>query len=215
MRRKDAEYKALLMQINPHFLYNTLEAIGSLSAQKRSGEVIDVTEWLGQMLRYSLRVDSDLVKLGEEMQYIRYYVSIMKIRFGERLTIEIQDRPELEKAEIVKFILQPLVENAIKFSLENPDGAHVAVRTSRYENTLIVEVSDNGSGMSPDLIDELQREMSQGDMTDVLGAQGRRVGLRNVLARCCLHYGKRFVVRMESAPDQGTRIRFELPLKEE
>jgi two-component system sensor histidine kinase YesM len=167
------------------------------------------------MLRYSLRVDSDLVKLREEMQYIRYYASIMKIRFGKRLRIDIQDCSELGGAEIVKFILQPIVENAIKFGLENPEGARVAVLTRQEGNTLVIEVSDNGMGMSPDLIDELQREMSQGEMTDVLGAQGRRVGLRNVLARCCLHYGKRFAVRMESARDRGTLIQFVLPLKEE
>ncbi|MCD9023762.1 sensor histidine kinase [Cohnella silvisoli] len=215
MRRKDAEYKALLMQINPHFLYNTLEAIGSLSAQSRNEEVIDVTEWLGQMLRYSLRVDSDLVKLREEMQYIRYYVAIMKIRFGERLTIEIHDTPEYGDVSIVKFILQPLVENAIKFSLENPAGANVVLTTRKVNDALEITITDNGTGMSSDLIEELQREMSQGDMADVLGAQGRRIGLRNVLARCCLHYGTRFVVRMESAPGKGTRIIFQLPMKEE
>jgi two-component system sensor histidine kinase YesM len=215
MRRKDAEYKALLMQINPHFLYNTLEAIGSLSAQHRSNEVVDVTEWLGQMLRYSLHVDSDLAKLREEMQYIRYYVSIMKIRYGERLTIDIHDAPELGDASIVKFILQPLVENAIKFSLENPNGAHVVLCTRKVSEKLEIEISDNGMGISSELIEELQREMSQGDMSDVISVQGRRIGLRNVLARCCLHYGARFDVLIESAKDEGTRITFRFPMKEE
>ncbi|QJD87129.1 sensor histidine kinase [Cohnella herbarum] len=214
MRRKDAEYKALLMQINPHFLYNTLEAIGSLSVQQRSEEVIDVTEWLGQMLRYSLRVDSDLVKLREEMQYIRYYVSIMKIRFGDRFSIDIQDSPELGDVPIVKFILQPLVENAIKFSQENPSGAHVELSTRRVNDTLEIRVSDNGTGMSTELIEELREEMSRDQITDVLSAHGRRIGLRNVLARCCLHYGPSFSFRIDSAPNAGTHIIFRLPLKE-
>jgi len=215
MRRKDAEYKALLMQINPHFLYNTLEAIGSLSAQKRSEEVIDVTEWLGQMLRYSLRADSDVVKLRDEMQYIRDYVSIMKVRFGDRILVEIGDCPELGNTSIVKFILQPLVENAIKFSQENPDGAFVKVETRRDGDSLEIEVSDNGTGMPEDLIAELREEMARGRMTDVLSARGRRIGLRNVLARCYLHYGEGFSARIESSPRAGTRIVLRLPAKEE
>jgi len=215
MRRKDAEYKALLMQINPHFLYNTLEAIGSLSAQKRSDEAIDVTEWLGQMLRYSLRSDSDLAKLREEMQYIRYYVSIMKIRFGDRIRVDIRHDPELGDTAIVKFILQPLVENAIKFSQENPEGVHVTVAARRAGNALELEVSDNGAGMSDELIEELRQEIARGQMTDVLSAQGRRIGLRNALARCSLHYGESFSVRIESAPGEGTRIALKLPMKEE
>jgi two-component system sensor histidine kinase YesM len=215
MRRKDAEYKALLMQINPHFLYNTLEAIGSLSAQKRSDEVIDVTEWLGQMLRYSLRADSDLVKLRDEMQYIRDYVSIMKIRFGDRIRVDIQDSPESGNALIVKFILQPLVENAIKFSQENAAGAHVAIAARSAGDALEIEVSDNGIGMSKELIAELREEIARGKMTDVLSASGRRIGLRNVLARCYLHYGRSFSVTIESAPQKGTRIVLSLPTKED
>ena len=89
-----------------------------MSAQRRSDEVVDITEWLGQMLRYSLQVDSDLVKLREEMQYIRYYVSIMKIRYGDRLTIDIHDAQELGDVSIVKFIMQPLVENAVRHGVE-------------------------------------------------------------------------------------------------
>jgi len=215
MRRKDAEYKALLMQINPHFLYNTLEAIGSLSAQKRSEEVIDVTEWLGQMLRYSLRSDSDLAKLREEMQYIRYYVSIMKIRFGDRIRVDVEESPELGNAPIVKFILQPLVENAIKFSQENPDGARVTIAVRRAGDALEIEVADNGSGMPEELVAELREELARGRMTDVLSARGRRIGLRNVLARCSLHYGDRFSVRIDSAPGEGARIALKLPMKEE
>ncbi|MFD0671399.1 sensor histidine kinase [Cohnella sp. GCM10027633] len=215
MRRKDAEYKALLMQINPHFLYNTLEAIGSLSAQKRSDEVVDVTERLGQMLRYSLRADSDLTKLREEIQYIRDYVSIMKVRFGERLRVEIREGPELGNAEVIKFILQPLVENAIKFGLENPAGAIVTLETRKAGDRLEIEIADNGPGMPLATIEELKREMSRSEMTDVLGAQGRRIGLRNVLARCFLHYGESFSILLESAPDEGTCIKIRLPLKEE
>ncbi|MBB6637453.1 cache domain-containing sensor histidine kinase [Cohnella thailandensis] len=215
MRRKDAEYKALLMQINPHFLYNTLEAIGSLSAQKRSDEVIDVTERLGQMLRYSLRVNSDLAKLSEELQYIRYYIDIMSVRFGDRLRVEIEEDEGIRDVTIVKFILQPLVENAIKFGLENPDGALVRVSARRSEEGRIgIEVSDNGPGMPRDRIEELYRELKEGRMTEVLGAGDTRIGLRNAVARCSLYYGPGFELSIESRPGEGTRLVFGLPVKE-
>jgi len=211
MRRKDAEYKALLMQINPHFLYNTLEVIGSLSLQDRKEDVLDVTESLGQMLRYSLKTDSDLTTVGEEMQYIRHYVTILRIRFGERLRLTVDEDPEIARLSIVRFILQPLVENAVKFSLDNGGPAHVRVWAMRSGPSLEIGVRDNGVGMPAELIEELKREWTQGEMTEVLKTGGRRIGLRNVMARCYLYYGARMDVTIESAPGDGTAIVFKLP----
>jgi len=215
MRRKDAEYKALLMQINPHFLYNTLEAIGSLSVQGRSDEVVEVTESLGQMLRFSLRTDTDLVRLNEEMRYIKHYVSILRIRFGKRLDISISAEPELGNTSIVKFIFQPLVENAVKFSLENASTAIVRVSVRSEGRHLKIKITDNGTGMPQELIDEIYRQISQGEMSDVLGASGRRIGLRNVLARCYLFYGNELKVTIESSPEQGTAMTLSIPRNED
>ena len=211
MRRKDAEYKALLMQINPHFLYNTLEGIGSLAVQGRTDEVVDITEALGSMLRYSLKTDRELVKLSEEMQYIRHYVAILRVRFGDRLEIGIREDPSIGSASIVRFILQPLVENAVKFSLENGDVAKVEISTARRDGRLEISVKDNGIGMKPELIDELYRLVSRGETEDVLTTRGRRIGLRNVLARCSLYYGDRFELDLRSEPGRGTSITLRLP----
>ncbi|MBJ6362479.1 sensor histidine kinase [Paenibacillus sp. GCM10012307] len=211
MRRKDAEYKALLMQINPHFLYNTLETIGSLSAQGRTEHVVEVTESLGQMLRFSLRTDTDVVQLKEELRYIRHYASILKIRFGQRLDMEIRVEPGLEQASIVKFIFQPLVENAVKFSLENAMTAVVHVSVRGDQEHLYIGVQDNGVGMPPETIDEIYRQLTHGDMSTVLGASGRRIGLRNVIARCYLFYGDRLKVTIDSSPGQGTAITLRIP----
>lgn len=215
MRRRDAEYKALLMQINPHFLYNTLEAIGSLAVQERTDDVIDVTESLGQMLRYSLRTDTDMVLLKEEMNYIQHYIAILRIRFGNRLDIAVTAEPELAKMSIVKFIFQPLVENAVKFSQENKAVAVVRVNVRKRGSMMEIEVSDNGTGMPQDVIEELYRQVPKGELTDVLGASGRRIGLRNVLARCYLTYGDRFKVSIEAAPGQGTTIQLLIPGSED
>lgn len=215
LRRQDAEYKALLMQINPHFLYNTLEAIGSLSAQERSDDVIDVTEWLGQMMRYSLRADSDLVALKEELRYIRHYVSIMSVRFGDRLRVSIEEEEGLGEQQIVKFILQPLVENAIKFGAESGGEAVVTVRAGRRGRRLAIEVADNGPGIPPDVAEELARGMARSDLADVLSAGGSSIGLRNVLARCGLYYGKAFDAEIGRSPGGGASIKLLIPAKEE
>ncbi|MFC3801863.1 sensor histidine kinase [Cohnella sp. GCM10012308] len=215
LRRQDAEYKALLMQINPHFLYNTLEAIGSLSAQERSDEVIDVTEWLGQMLRYSLRADSDLVALKEELRYIRHYVSIMSVRFGDRLRVSIEEEEGLGDQQIVKFILQPLVENAIKFGAESGGEAVVSIRAGRRGRRLEIEVADNGPGISPEMAEELARGIARSDLADVLSAGGSSIGLRNVLARCGLYYGKAFDAEIGRSPGGGASIKLLIPAKEE
>lgn len=215
LRRQDAEYKALLMQINPHFLYNTLEAIGSLSAQERSDEVIDVTEWLGQMLRYSLRADSDLVALKEELRYIRHYVSIMSVRFGDRLRVSIEEEEGLGEQQIVKFILQPLVENAIKFGAESGGEAVVTVRAGRRGRRLEIEVADNGPGISPEMAEELARGIARSDLADVLSAGGSSIGLRNVLARCGLYYGRAFDAEIGRSAHNGASIKLLIPAKEE
>lgn len=215
MRRKDAEYKALLMQINPHFLYNTLEAIGSLSVQGKTDEVIDVTESLGQMLRFSLKTDNDLVRLKEEMRYVQHYIAILRVRFGDRLDIAIAMDEQLADRWIVKFIFQPLVENAVKFSLERSETAVVRIAVRNSDGSMVITVADNGTGMSQELIDELYAQAAKGEMTDVLGASGGRIGLRNVLARCYLHYGDRFNTRIEAGLDGGTTITLLVPGSEE
>ncbi|HEY0826949.1 MAG TPA: sensor histidine kinase [Bacilli bacterium] len=214
LRRRDAEYKALLMQINPHFLYNTLEVIGGLAAQGHQDKVVDATESLGSMLRLSLRLDSDLVELREELEYIKYYVKILKIRFGDRFNMEIEESASDGRVMIVKFILQPLLENAVKYTLEHIEVANVRIVVRKNKGILQIEVQDNGIGMPSKLIEELMLETKKTDRTDVLSSQGKRIGLRNVLARCRLYYGDRFQFKIHSEPEKGTNITLILPISE-
>lgn len=215
LRQRDAEYKALFMQINPHFLYNTLEVISSLVAQGRNDEVIDVTESLGSMLRYSLKLDSDLVKLSEEIRCIRHYITILNIRFGERLTINIEEDERTKHVHIVKFILQPLLENAVKFSLEHVDVAKIAIITNDVDGNLEITVQDNGIGMSEQLVAEMIEEPRDDNRHPVvLGTEGKQVGLRNIIARCRLYYGDNFEVKINSTPHVGTEITLRMPYGE-
>lgn len=214
LRRRDAEYKALLLQINPHFLYNTLETIGSLSAQGRTADVARVTESLGRMLRYSLKLDSDIVFWQEELKYVRDYASILQLVYGDRVRLVLPDDHghAQERVQILKFILQPLVENAFKYSMDLMPVAEVRVESWVESDKLTVSVSDNGIGMDPSLVDKLMEPSNWNDGGAALRSGGSRIGLRNVLARCSLYYGERFRFRIESAPGCGSTFILELPL---
>lgn len=214
LSKQDAEYKALLMQVNPHFLYNTLEVIGGLAAQNKTEQLIDVTESLGQMLRHSLKLDTDIVTLSVEMQQIRYYIDIIKCRFEEGISFEVMEDTSLANVPIIKFILQPLVENAVKYSKERMRHAVIRISAYRRGNRLVLSVEDNGEGMSEQQVSEIIRDAYSQDASSVLGSPGRRIGLRNVLARCRLYYGEKLKLEIESNKDKGMRISIILPISE-
>ncbi|MEK0312573.1 cache domain-containing sensor histidine kinase [Cohnella sp. 56] len=209
VQRKDTEYKALLLQINPHFLYNTLGVISALSAQKKNDEVMDVTESLGQMLRYSLKLDSNLVSLSEELLYIRRYIGILDAYHGDAIDVSVREEPGLERIQIVKFILQPLVENAVKYSLNTDRTAEVAIDARMCGEHVQLAVTDNGIGMKPQLVAALMAEEQPSH--GMLKNGGREIGLRNVLARCRLFYGAAFRFTVTSEENRGTTITFFIP----
>ncbi|NGM84577.1 histidine kinase [Paenibacillus sp. 7124] len=211
LRRKNAEYKALLLQINPHFYYNTLEIIGGLAAMKQEELVMDATEALAKMMRYSLRLDSDLVKVSEEMGYIRDYLFILQLRHQDNLNVTIHCDPQTESLHIAKFILQPLVENAIKYSLEKGDTAEITISSELRGSQLWLTIEDNGIGMPEELIRSVLADTELRSGVGILNDKGNSIGLRNVLSRCRLYYGDLFEVNLKSELNVGTSITLKLP----
>ncbi|MGY4760271.1 cache domain-containing sensor histidine kinase [Paenibacillus caseinilyticus] len=212
LRRKSAEYKALLLQINPHFYNNTLEIISGLAAMKREDLVMDAAEALGKMMRYSLNLNSDLVRAGQELDYIRDYLLIQQLRHGDRLKLAVRDDGPSRQPYIAKFILQPLVENAVKYSLEKDGIAEVEISAVISGEHLVLSVRDNGIGMKTELVRELQAEGESGDSVTILDSEGHSIGLRNVISRCRLQYGQAFRLTLQSAPGEGTEIVLNLPI---
>jgi two-component system, sensor histidine kinase YesM len=211
LRRKDAEYKALLLQINPHFLNNTLEIIGSLALQEKNKEVMNVSIYLGKMLRYSLNTKSNIVMLGEEVNYIKSYTNILKLRYEDMITIHMDVDPVTTTIPIIKFILQPLVENAVKYSFSEKTFADIFIKTEVVGSQLSLSVADKGMGMSEEIISDL---LSEADETiHVLESKGNSIGLRNVLGRLKLTYGEDFSYRIESTKNEGTKITLLIDLK--
>lgn len=212
LRRKNAEYKALLLQINPHFFNNTLEIIGGLAAMKRNDTVIDATEALGQMMRYSLNLNSDLVKVKEELSYIRDYLFILQLRYEDQLEVVIEEDNRARELLVAKFLLQPIVENAVKYSLEKGSVAKINIAVTLSDEQLTLSVADNGIGMKPQFVETLLDELKRNDSVDILNSGGRSIGLRNVLSRCRIYYGERFRVSIDSEPGKGTVIVLGIPV---
>lgn len=203
LRRKDAEYKALLLQINPHFLNNTLEIMGSLAIQGKNKEVMNVSIYLGKMLRYSLNTKSKVVELGEELNYIKNYTDILKLRYEEMININMEIDPETKTLPIIKFILQPLVENAVKYSFSERAEATIFIKTETRDNQIKIVIEDKGVGMSDKVLSSL---LETDEEVNVLDSKGNSIGLRNVLGRLNLYYGQDFTYEIESILNEGTKI---------
>lgn len=206
IRRRNAEYKALLLQINPHFLNNTLEIIGGLAAQGKNREVMNVSVYLGKMLRYALNTKSDLVTLADEIQYIRNYAKILELRYEGDLQITIVEDQQAKQFPIIKFIIQPLVENAVKYSLMSKNHANVTVTTSYRDHQLILQIADDGVGIP----DEVIQSLSISTQANTLESSGNSIGLKNVLDRLHLYYGERFSYQIDTVLQQGTTITLEI-----
>ncbi|MEO2203841.1 sensor histidine kinase [Paenibacillus pabuli] len=214
--RQQAEYKALLMQINPHFMFNTLELVSSLAMQRRTDDTVQVIEDLGKMMRYSMHTNDDRVSLAEELAYVRHYISILQTRFGPKLDISIEESDRLDRLVMVKFILQPLIENAVKYAFQHQTTAQVCIRICRKDERLQLQIKDNGPGMPPDIISRLQDpETATSPLEPMLRNSSWHIGLGNVVARCRLHYGSLFAIHITNGDTQGTCIELVLPVQEE
>jgi len=212
LRRRNAEYKALLLQINPHFLNNTLEVIASLAAQGRSGDIERVVNDLSRMLRSSLRMDTELISVRDEIGTIRAFTSILSVCYGSRVRFEIVDEHVSDELRIPKLLLQPLIENAVKYSLGIVEEAVVSVRVKETPGELTIVIRDNGLGMPEEVLKDLKPSTESSFAQDVLEIGENGIGIKNVIARGRMHYGARFVVDIRPAEPRGTEIAMNIPI---
>ncbi|QJD87064.1 cache domain-containing sensor histidine kinase [Cohnella herbarum] len=205
---KETEFKALQAQINPHFLYNTLESINWIAKVNKQAQISNMVESLGFLLRNSINMKEEILTLGEELEVVRSYVTIQKYRFDERLDFKLDVPDELLSRKLPKLTLQPLLENAIQYALEPTIGtSRIVVRAELSEEGLFIVVEDDGPGMPQDTLIQLR----SGEME----AKGKGIGLINIDERIKIAFGEQYGVRIDSAPEQGTRVIIALPRDEE
>ncbi|WP_251549018.1 sensor histidine kinase [Neobacillus muris] len=205
---KETEFKALQAQINPHFLYNTLESINWLAKGNGQFQISKMVEALGFLLRNSISLKKSMITIEEELNVVKNYIVIQKYRFGERLEFNMLVDRDLFGLYIPKLTLQPLVENAINYALEPMvEPCKIRIYSTIYESVIKLIVEDNGPGMAPDYLEKLWNGEIQ--------TRGQGVGISNINERIKLAYGENYGINIESAPNHGTKVMIILPFKEE
>lgn len=215
---KQAEFLALQNQINPHFLYNTLEAIRGDALSAGLDNIADTTEALSTFFRYTITNTGNLVTLGEELENIENYFLIQKYRFGDKLKMEI-DMPEDRADEILrlkfpKLILQPLIENAIFHGLERKaEGGTIQIRILPGRTHVLLIVRDDGVGMPEDVLDSINERLSQISAGIMLDDKKKtpHIALNNVARRIKLLFGEDCGIHLYSVPGIGTEVHLKIP----
>jgi two-component system sensor histidine kinase YesM len=207
---KKAELRALQAQINPHFLYNTLDTIIWMAQSNKSDQVIEIVSALSKFFRISLSKGKDWITIAEEIERTRSYLTIQRMRYRDIMDFTIETEEGVANYTILKLILQPLVENALYHGIKNKrQGGTIRLRAKmRNENEVLLEVEDDGIGFTPDKLAQLQAELGD-DSGDIRMESG--FGIGNVNKRIRLYYGKQFGVTVKSEYNTGTCVSLVIP----
>lgn len=212
LEKQNAQLRALQAQINPHFMYNTLQVIGGMALEKDAPEVYSVTLALSDILRYSLNFSKEMVCLEEEVEYLKSYVMIQNERFGGKVQLKLELEPDTRKCLIPKLILQPLAENSFEHGLLNKAGDWLLTVESHTtpEGDLLICIKDNGIGFDSERLAQI-REKIELDTVKALNS-GSHIGLANVHARIKLRSAKEgHGVSIDSSPETGTTVSVRMP----
>lgn len=207
--KRKSEFDTLQSQINPHFLYNTLDIIVWMIENEKKQEAVKVVTALARFFRISLSKGKSIITVRDELEHIRNYLTIQQMRFKNKFIYEIEAGEEVMDLACLKLMLQPLVENAIYHGMEFMDGdGEIHVKVQRQEDDLWIEVCDNGLGMTPE-----QAKSLLGEKPPVPSKRGSGIGVKNVNERIRLYFGESYGLVIISEPDEGTTIRIHLPAK--
>jgi len=211
--KKQAEIQFLKSQINPHFLYNTLESVKTLALQKDAYEIRDIAAALGHIYRYSIK-GSDLVGLMDEIDVVKSYIRIQQIRFKDRFDVIYEFPPEIMDFKIIKMVLQPIVENAIFHGIEPSMNKCLLSIGGKLEGTggAIIWVKDTGVGMNEEILENIHAELAQ-DNTQFISNSSLKthIGILNINNRFRLLYGDSYKMTMSSLPGKGTEVILKIP----
>ena len=205
-QKRKSELKALRNQINPHFLYNTLDSIIWMAEGGKNKEVVMMTSSLAKLLRQSISNEDEMIPLWKEIEYTKSYLTIQKMRYKDKLEFSMEISPEIMEERIVNLILQPIVENAIYHGIKNKAGKGMIRITGRLlEDDILLEVADNGVGMIEDVVRNIF-DMSREHEKKKNGG----VGIYNVHLRIRLYYGEKYGLTFFSQEGEGTVVKIRL-----
>lgn len=214
MQKRKAELKALQAQINPHFLYNTLNAITWQAADQGAVEISTLSNSLGKFFRISLSRGKEIITIREELEHVNSYLRIQGIRYKDKLRYEIQAAEDIKDLYIIKLVLQPLVENAIYHGIKKKEGiGHISIKLERDTNGLgnpaiRLCVEDDGEGIEEEKLRIIQESLADGGIN-----QDDGYGIFNVNERIRLYYGELYGLNIESEYGKGTRAVIVIPVR--
>ncbi|WP_246608436.1 cache domain-containing sensor histidine kinase [Paenibacillus agaridevorans] len=209
--KTEAEIRALQAQINPHFLYNTLNSVKWIASMQRADKIVEMTESLIALLRYATRTEIRMVSIQEELEYIRNYITIQKVRYFNRIQVDYQLDESLLECHILKLTIQPLVENAIFHGIaDQENGGRIEIALFAFEDgDIAISVSDNGRGMDEQTNAMIQEQL---DGMQTNGAQTMGgIGIRNVNSRLKRVFGAQYGITFSSSPGKGTTFTLKIP----
>ena len=206
--RRKSELDALQSQINPHFLYNTLESITWMIEAQRNKEAVVMISELAKLLRVSLSRGKTIISIGDELQHSRSYMNIQRVRYKERFKVEFLIDEEIKNYCIVKLVIQPLLENAIYYGVGNmdeDDDGQILIRGEKKGEDIYISIEDNGMGMPEDIRGNILTDNSK------VPKHGSGVGVINVHSRISLMFGPEYGLEVYSELDEGTKVVIHIP----
>lgn len=216
IRQRDAEIEALKTQIQPHYLYNTLDVIRMTAITKDDAETAEMIDGLSGQLKYLMGRAKDMVTLQAEIDSVRNYFKIIKIRYENKIMLEVDVPEELMKLEVPQLILQPVVENAVKHGLRPKDEGEgvVAIQGRCSDGFLEITVMDNGVGMPAERLDYVQKMLDSKETVKHPKSKRASIGIKNVYDRIKLIFGEEYNMEISSFEGIGTIVKYKLPVVE-
>jgi len=211
LHKKQAQISALQSQINPHFLYNTLECMRSIGYVYQVEEIIDIATAMAEIFRYSIK-GANFVNISDEIGIIEEYLKIMNIRFRGKFAIDLEIEEELLDRKMPKMILQPIVENAIYHGLESKEGrGKLTIEGTSTQKNVIFKIKDNGIGIAATELKVLKDYLKGEFEDDIHTSQKRSIGMLNINRKIKLFFGKEYGLEVDSKKDVGTEVIIRLP----
>nr|WP_052019878.1 histidine kinase [Paenibacillus sp. JCM 10914] len=211
--KRKYEFEALQAQINPHFLYNTLNSVVRMVGQSKKEDVITMITSLSKLFRLSLSKGKTTISVEEELEHARHYLTIQQMRFKQRFDFQIDADDASRACYTLKLVLQPLIENAIVHGIEYlVDQGHITIRAAVMDDVLELTVTDNGVGMTAEQVESILDQEPKRPPERFINTAGSGVAVRNVHDRIQIYYGMSYGLEFESELEEGTTVRVRIPV---
>jgi two-component system sensor histidine kinase YesM len=212
IENKSTQLKVLQSQVNPHFLYNAFQSIGTLALKHKAVQVYSLLTSLSRMMRYSMNTNEDVVPLSKEVEHVKSYLALQKQRFTENFEFKLDIKAEAETIQVPKMILQPLVENCFKHGFDQKEEkSHILIKVNLLENNIVcIEVSDNGIGVNGQQLRRIQKELLGESAKNETAL--KTIGLKNIYDRLQIYYHHKAEMIVRSTENGGFTVIINLPM---